>query len=859
MDAIQHTACEKIPEEKIREVSKVELLTPAERRRTHYSSDQEDDNWDNIGINRLRRGWKHVSNASVKPEEGLKLLQKEVKSGYCNLKSLGVFGENILHWALLMHNKPVSSWLIGKYEFLRTAVYGMGYNVNPLYKGEGCLHIAIANRDMEMALALLDSYEVEQFEMSSFSSDCPVDRGYPLNSQRAVGEFFQKTGDNSVYYGETALDFAVSTDQTDMVDLLMGYPPQKEKSFNGKWRASLKLKDSHHQNTVYHICAMRGLVKMWYIIIHHMELTMSAELGIDVDEVEIELQVERWVRSQVNAYGLTPLQVAAYKNNKPMVECILKQTRLRIWKWGEKAFYGYTLNEIDERYKSPHLTPGIPVNSIILSEGHFEMLDLPLIVKLMKAKWNRFGKRWIKIFSFIQFVFCIATTVLFIQAYPQLDNLERPWGRRAIDQGWQKLLWGLVLIKAVYETLTMIIEMATLYRANLALEGEILRQKIESEHQKKAIDYEYELKGKSKSSLRSISNVYEEVHRQQQSGNCCQRIGRYKKSFGIMWSIYFETDLGHVPAEFQNQTSKKRAHTSVAGFFCVLSWISNVGFIVGQWASLMESRPAAHALLVAMICIIVCEYVQLFLWFQTYKQIGRFIFSVVNILYRDVLGFAVVFFVILISFSACFLLLGEYAEVDYIWLRVIYIIFELSVGTGEWFKGKVDSFEEQSPEMDPWRKGLVYVVYSVYITIVLVILMNLLIAVMSETAISLAKQMDTREFTLKLSSVSVVSRRLRAALNVAHFFCRVPDSGYTDGGRSGDDMKILEGRLNFREDEVARISKIYDRDTVNLRDYYTDMRYWAVLEHEAIDEDKDGQTGKPEEQFLGDKYEGIVR
>merc|ERR1719233_853119 len=72
-----------------------------------------------------------------------------------------------------------------------------------------------------------------------------------------------------------------------------------------------------------------------------------------------------------------------------------------------------------------------------------------------------------------------------------------------------------------------------------------------------------------------------------------------------------------------------------------------------------------------------------------------------------------------------------------------------------------------------FQRQVTYVLYIIYISITLVILMNLLIAVMSETAISLAKQMHNRELSLKLSSVSLVSRRLRALLAPAHLFCRL--------------------------------------------------------------------------------------
>jgi len=852
--------------------------------------DSKNTEMNNPGVNRLLPGWEHVSNEALDKVEGLEIVKDWVANGKIKLNETGVFGETLLHWALLMHHGPVSKWLINltkdkydslpkrrsddeksedcpypEFKDLRPLVYGEANDSDnqKRYRGEGCLHLAIANRDLDMARNLLESYHKngKVYSIKDFKSNRPVDFGYPLNKQRAIGTFFEKTGDNSVYYGETAIDFAVSTNQIDMVDLLMGGP--HDGKFNGLWRASLKLKEtaaSHHQNSVFHICALRGHVEMWNYLIKHMERTVAEESGNKRQDVEVELSVEMWVRSQVNKYGLTPLQVAAYKNSRDMVECILKQTRLKIWKWGEEAFYGYTLNEIDEFYESPMETPGIPVNTIIICEGHFEMLSIPIFVKLMKQKWNSFGWKWVVFFSVVQLVFCITLTGLFIETYPKLNDPSAPWGRDAIEKPWQRLMYIFVLIKASCEMVCMCIEMASLWKANLGLKKEILRQQVISEHQEPYSKTESELQRSLSRIPRASSNVAaaREVDNLRQQETCCQWMKRLWSSFTVMSRIYFELDLNFIPSEFHDPTSKKRAHTSVAGAFLALSWIANISFFIAQVTALLTSREAAQALLVMMICILVCEYVQLFLWFQTYKQIGRFISSVVNIFSKDVLGFAVVFLITLISFSFCFLLLNEDAEVNYKWITAFYITYELSVGTGEWFKDKMDDTENDPAHTDRFQRALTYVLYIFYISITLVILMNLLIAVMSETAISLAKQMHNRELSLKLSSVSLVSRRLRALLAPAQIFCRLIRfqrgqkllkrlESKTIGGRSGDDLKLLDGRLVIRTTKaklVERASTTYlppdwliEKD---LEDYYLQMRYWTILEHEDMGIDKDG-------------------
>jgi len=243
----------------------------------------------------------------------------------------GAFGETILHFALLKHRYIAAQWLINMNEKLREETYEA-----ERYKGEGCLHIIIANENLKMALFLLDSYHKSDRRYTigeiegGILKDC-----YPLNHQRATGTFFRESGDDSVYYGETALDFAVSTNQTEMVDLLMGYsnPGIRGKGdFNGKWRARMDFTDSLHHNSVFHLCALKGHTNMWQVLVDHRLDTVAALSGLGREEVEVEFQVQRWVGTLLNAYGLTPLQVAACKNNKKMVEVILHQKRLLLWK-----------------------------------------------------------------------------------------------------------------------------------------------------------------------------------------------------------------------------------------------------------------------------------------------------------------------------------------------------------------------------------------------------------------------------------------------------------------------------------------------------------------------------------------------
>merc|ERR1719317_562951 len=133
-----------------------------------------------------------------------------------------------------------------------------------------------------------------------------------------------------------------------------------------------------------------------------------------------------------------------------------------------------------------------------------------------------------------------------------------------------------------------------------------------------------------------------------------------------MFSRYFEISIS-VPTEFQNMESKKKKHSYFTGLLTMISYLSNIGFIIAQVSFIFSGIVAARVLLITMIFIIICEYAQLFLWLQTWNQVGRFISAFVNILQKDLIGFAVVFLTVQLVFCICFILLSEEDNVSHNW------------------------------------------------------------------------------------------------------------------------------------------------------------------------------------------------
>jgi len=385
----------------------------------------------------------------------------------------------------------------------------------------------------------------------------------------------------------------------------------------------------------------------------------------------------------------------------------------------------------------------------------------------------------------------------------------------------------------------VVVEMVTLFKGNYALQREILIQNQRSENLWRRL---------------STHDIKQDSTIESTAENQINKFETFKNAFYNMLCLYLERNLVVIPSEFHAQASRKRVRASVAGFFYAIDLIANICFIIAQGAAISCGIVAARALLFSMIIILILEYIQLFVWLKTYPKVGRFISSVVNIFKRDVIGFAVVFVIIQLVFSICFLLLAQEEDAIGEWWRTFFIFYELSVGTGSWFKDKFDGIQIDSGYqdvdfiMDPYRRLLLHLLYMIHIGITVVILMNLLIAVMSETSVSVAEDMIWWEQNLKLSSVSLVSRRLRAVISIVRFFgirgvcCFKMNDSFTIGGQTGTDADIIDGRLKLPSSESNTVEQNSKGDITG---YYADMRWSFVLEHEALDVDKNGIKQKP--------------
>ncbi|KAK3266993.1 hypothetical protein CYMTET_24421 [Cymbomonas tetramitiformis] len=292
--------------------------------------------------------WKYVKNGDK--SEILETVCKDMRV----LHERGPEGETPLHLLFLFNNPQTleTAKIIGAhYPHLLTDVYE-----GETYNGENCLHIAIVNRNHDMVRFLLEN-------------------GDPWGQlkAKAEGEFF-KPG-RPCYYGGTPLNFAVSTNQKELVGMLV-------KNFGIQ---VLEDTDTWGNNCL-HMVAIHQLETMYDCL---MELWKQ-----HADDKRPALT------QQENEEGLTPLSKAASLGYKEIFKHMLRDTAEPFWTYGPVSCVILPLEgldyipEVDVEEQDLQGPPKRDKGAMfqILKEGHVELLELPLIQELITVKWKKYAE-----------------------------------------------------------------------------------------------------------------------------------------------------------------------------------------------------------------------------------------------------------------------------------------------------------------------------------------------------------------------------------------------------------------------------------------------------------------------------------
>jgi len=220
-----------------------------------------------------------------------------------------------------------------------------------LYTGENILHIAIVNRNHELAV-----------ELAKLNQD--------LLSGQAKGTFFQFG--SRCYFGEYPLAFAAATNQLKLFDALFALAPGllNEQDSNG--------------NTILHVLVIRNLKKAYT----HVKETWKKHFLSDSDP-----KPEPALWNIKNSEGLTPFLLAAKLGSKEMFEFLLEEGKEVQWSYGPVTCQLYPLDQLEHEADDTNCSTVRDTDSsaleLIVEKSHFDLLTHPRIKDLLDKKWTQ--------------------------------------------------------------------------------------------------------------------------------------------------------------------------------------------------------------------------------------------------------------------------------------------------------------------------------------------------------------------------------------------------------------------------------------------------------------------------------------
>lgn len=226
-------------------------------------------------------------------------------------------GATIIHISYLYQNFSLGRKLVTKFPKESLLRYGKGIlnAIEMPYYGENILHIAIVHRNYEEVKWLLDFY-----------SNCNKNYLNELLSARTLGHFFHPhKGSLGVYFGEYPIHFAVCSNTLEIVDLLIEYNPE-----------ALFYVDRHGNNAL-HLCVYHGLIRMYDYVVMHAERIIEKKLkdnNLDSTRADIDRELDHHLVNVYNYDDLTPFTLAAAEGKSEMFRHLMKLRTTMLWHYG---------------------------------------------------------------------------------------------------------------------------------------------------------------------------------------------------------------------------------------------------------------------------------------------------------------------------------------------------------------------------------------------------------------------------------------------------------------------------------------------------------------------------------------------
>lgn len=230
-------------------------------------------------------------------------------------------GACIIHIAYLYQKYDIGRSLLERYPELSILRYERvqaveGDNGMMPYLGENILHMAIASRNYDEVKWLIEFH----------NTNGRPDLLLKMLSARCFGHFFQPEFRRiGVYFGELPIHFAVCSNDLDILDLLVDADPN-----------SLFFIDSHGNNAL-HLCVLHSLERMYDYVVMHAENIIRNALMKTSKPASPE-NVKKILQEQLlyvfNNDALTPFTLAASEGKEEMFRHMMHQRKKQLWSYG---------------------------------------------------------------------------------------------------------------------------------------------------------------------------------------------------------------------------------------------------------------------------------------------------------------------------------------------------------------------------------------------------------------------------------------------------------------------------------------------------------------------------------------------
>jgi len=290
------------------------------------------------------------------------------------LDKRGAVGETPLHLMFLNNSSKHISIAKILLDICPELVYD--YYEGTEYYGEGCLHFAIIQDNLEAVELLLNTKILDLHARARGKFFLPVDvkRGDVILNKKQFQGY--------AYYGEYPLSFAASLGNHKVYDMLVdsGCDPTKRDRFG---------------NNLLHLTVIHDQPDMFYYASNHGTSKADADL--------------------MNNDGLTPLALAAKLGKKEMFRKILNFSSRQYWSYNTVTCSAYPLKSFDTIDVNGETDWNSALMFIIRGkkESHLDMLSDGVVHHLLQCKWEKFArKKFLRLLlSFILHVLCLSVAV----------------------------------------------------------------------------------------------------------------------------------------------------------------------------------------------------------------------------------------------------------------------------------------------------------------------------------------------------------------------------------------------------------------------------------------------------------------